>query len=209
MMMNEVVDEAQRRKGRRELIGLMIVFALPIVIAAILYNNLDRVPIKSFKNFGDLVVPARPLEDVPLQKRNGEQFQFSEMRRKWVLVYIGNAECDETCAANLYKMRQSRLGQGGELKRIKRLYILKDGQPGSSLLKILEDHPGLEVITGNKPVIDKVLQQFNVQEQTNSQAPAMYIVDPLGNLMMSYPEGFDAKGLAKDLSLLLKASQIG
>jgi hypothetical protein len=37
----------------------------------------------------------------------------------------------------------------------------------------------------------------------------IYLVDPLGNLMMSYPGDADATGMKKDLQRLLKVSQIG
>jgi len=37
----------------------------------------------------------------------------------------------------------------------------------------------------------------------------IYLVDPLGNLMLRFPARVDAKRMMKDLKLLLKASQIG
>jgi cytochrome oxidase Cu insertion factor (SCO1/SenC/PrrC family) len=37
----------------------------------------------------------------------------------------------------------------------------------------------------------------------------IYLVDPLGNLMLRFPAQPDAKRIMKDLKLLLKASQIG
>jgi hypothetical protein len=36
-----------------------------------------------------------------------------------------------------------------------------------------------------------------------------YLVDPLGNLVLRYPEDPDVKGMAKDIGRLLKASRIG
>ncbi|MEN8261544.1 MAG: hypothetical protein ABFS02_13370, partial [Pseudomonadota bacterium] len=38
---------------------------------------------------------------------------------------------------------------------------------------------------------------------------ALFIMDPFGNLMMRYPPGFDPYGVKKDLSHLLRVSQIG
>jgi hypothetical protein len=40
-------------------------------------------------------------------------------------------------------------------------------------------------------------------------AAGIYIVDPHGNLMMSYPASGSARGLLKDLERLLKLSHIG
>jgi len=39
--------------------------------------------------------------------------------------------------------------------------------------------------------------------------PGIYIVDPHGNLMMSYPASGSARGLLKDLERLLRLSNIG
>ena len=37
----------------------------------------------------------------------------------------------------------------------------------------------------------------------------LYLIDPLGNLMMSYARTADPKGIIKDLSRLLKYSRTG
>jgi len=38
---------------------------------------------------------------------------------------------------------------------------------------------------------------------------ALYMVDPLGHLMMRYPPDFDPNRLKKDLAKLLRASRVG
>jgi hypothetical protein len=37
----------------------------------------------------------------------------------------------------------------------------------------------------------------------------IYLVDPLGNVMMFYPAGAPAKGMLEDMKRLLRLSQIG
>jgi hypothetical protein len=48
--------------------------------------------------------------------------------------------------------------------------------------------------------------QFPAQQ---SQSEHIYIVEPLGNVMLRFPVDPDPKGIMKDLKQLLKASQIG
>ncbi len=197
-------------KGQRSLLIMAAIFIGPMLLAYVLVNNMHQLGEFNTKNFGELIDPARPLQDFKLSKYDGEEFIFSELRNKWVMVYIGAATCDTKCSENLYKMRQSRLAQGGELTRIKRLYISIDGKPAESLQAVLAEHQGLEVVYGNSSQIQQVLKQFDLTEQAvTNQTIGMYIVDPLGNLVMRYQTGFEAKGLVKDLSLLLKASYIG
>jgi surfeit locus 1 family protein len=199
-------SESKSRSGRRSLILLAILFSVPLVLAYYMSRHLQESDSFKTKNYGDLIIPPRPLIDVDLKKYPSGVFRLSNLRGKWVMVYIGDASCDVACEKTLYKMRQSRLAQGEELKRINRLYISKNGKPVAPLEKILSAHPGMEVVYGNERDIESLTRQFRKGEKNDA---ALYLVDPLGNLMMSYPPGFDAKGLIKDLTHLLKASQIG
>lgn len=202
--------ENKKGKGRQQLILLMAFFVAPIIIAIIMYNLVPEGGPTKTKNHGDLVVPARPLTDVTLQLASGKDFKFSDINKTWVMVYIGDASCNDACAEVLYKMRQSRLAQRGEHLRIKRLYISTSGKAKASLLEILKDHPGLEVVSGADKEIKSVLKQFELDNKAAAKsADRLYLVDPFGNLMMSYEKGFDATGLIKDMTLLLKVSRIG
>lgn len=197
-------------KGRQQLLLLIGFFAAPIILAIIMFNNMPEGGPSDTKNYGDFVSPARPLTDVDLVSESGKKFKFSDMKKTWIMVYIGQAECDKNCAESLYKMRQSRLAQRGEHLRIKRLYISTSGKAKPSLKNVLKEHPGLEVVSGKASNINAVLEQFKLDNKSSAKsANRIYLVDPLGNLMMSYENGFDAKGLVKDLTLLLKISRIG
>jgi cytochrome oxidase Cu insertion factor (SCO1/SenC/PrrC family) len=202
--------ESKKGKGRQQLILLIAFFVAPIVIAIIMYNLVPEGGPAETKNHGDLVVPARPLIDVKLQNEAGKNYQFSDMNKTWVMVYIGDAECDKNCADVLYKMRQSRLAQSGEHLRIKRLYISTAGKAKTTLIDVLKDHPGLEVVHGDALAVSNVLKQFELENKPAAKlANRLYLVDPFGNLMLSYKNGFDATGLIKDMTLLLKVSRIG
>lgn len=200
----------EKGKGRQQLVLLVALFVAPIVIAIIMYNSLPEGGPENTKNYGDLVIPARPLNDVMLVTESGADFKFSDMHKKWVMVYIGDAECNKTCANSLYKMRQSRLAQRGEHLRINRLYISTSGKAKPGLTKQLQEHPGLVIVHAKSSAINSVLKQFELEnKQSAKTANRIYLVDPFGNLMMSYEKGFAANGLIKDLTLLLKVSRIG
>lgn len=202
--------ENENGKGRKQLILLVAFFVAPIVLAIIMYNTMPEGGPTKTKNHGDLVVPARPLTDVALQSESGKDFKFSDMNKTWVMIYVGSADCGKTCTDVLYKMRQSRLAQRGEHLRIKRLYISTTGKAKTSLIKVLNDHPGLEVVSGSAENIKLVLSQFKLENKAAAKsANRLYLVDPFGNLMMSYESNFDPKGLIKDMELLLKISRIG
>ena len=115
--------ESENLKGRKQLVLLIAFFIAPIALAIIMYNTMPAGGPAKTKNYGNLVVPARPLIDTSLQTENGKDYKFSDMNKTWMMIYIGNSECDKTCANVLYKMRQSRLAKTGEQLRKKRFYI--------------------------------------------------------------------------------------
>jgi uncharacterized protein YneF (UPF0154 family) len=65
----------------------------------------------------------------------------------------------------------------------------------SDLLKVIPSASLLKKLT--------ILNKGEIPDGT------LYIIDPMGNIMMQYPPGFDSYKVIKDLMQLLKASQIG
>lgn len=130
-------------------------------------------------NYGELIAP-RPVAG-PLAPLKG----------KWVLVTFDAAACDAACEKKLYVVRQVRRAQGKESDRMERLWVVTDGgKPKPGLLAAIE---GSHVATG----------------QLDFQGEDIYLVDPLGNLMMRFPRDPDPKKMIKDLQRLLKYSRFG
>jgi len=197
-------------RGQKSLLLLAAFFIGPIGVAYLLVNNMHWLGDYSTKNHGELIEPATPLLDVELKTHDNKSFQLSALRGKWIMLYFGESACASECVDNLYKMRQARLVQGEDLGRIERLYISVGGKPDASLQQVMLQHAGMGVLRGDGVVIDQLLQQFGSSRQQVSRGDfGLYLIDPLGNLMMRYPQGYEAKGLVKDLKLLLKASYVG
>ncbi len=190
------------------IILLVALFALPLILAYGLYWYGWR-PGGTI-NHGELVQPARPSADALLRTLEGRDIRFHDLRRKWVLVYFGSSQCGEACERNLYKMRQVRLAQGKDADRILRMFLVTDARALDRLRPKLAEYPGMQVITGPAENVKTLAQQFALPAGSPLDGlERIYVVDPLGNLMMSYPAGADASGVRKDLVRLLKVSQIG
>ena len=68
----------------------------------------------------------------------------------------------------------------------------------------------MHVIAGPPPAVAELARQFTLPAGSPLDDPdRIYVVDPLGNLMMSYPAGADPNGIRKDLARLLRVSRIG
>ena len=68
--------------------------------------------------------------------------------------------------------------------------------------ELLDLHPGL-VIAKAAPAAWSALQAGSARPED------IYLVDPLGNLVLRFPVNPDIKRMAKDLERVLRASRIG
>lgn len=172
-------------------------FVVPIIAAYIAYFGLRP---QGHTNYGKLI-EVTPLQHTQGTALDGQALDLAALRGKWVMVHVGSARCDADCAQQLYLMRQTRITQGKAQTRIERLWVVTDeGNPDAALV---QDHPGLYIW---RPADAAFAGQFTAPEKPDQH---IYLVDPLGNLMLRFPAQSDPKGMMKDLKLLLKASQIG
>ncbi|MHB1213676.1 MAG: SCO family protein [Thiobacillus sp.] len=182
---------------RIKLLAVFGVFAMPVVAAYLAYFGLRPT---GHSNYGELL-KATPLQQTAGKMLDGRAFNLDALKGKWVMVHIGEARCDAGCVRQLYLMRQTRIAQGKEQSRIERVWVLVGtGSPDAARLR---DYPELHVW---RPSDASFVEQFPAGK---NRAGHIYLVDPLGNLMLRFPEQPDPKGIMKDLKLLLKASQIG
>jgi len=194
---------------RFTIILLVLLFVVPVGTAIVLHSVGDGWRPGTTVNYGDLVHPVRPLNDFDFTSIDGKQVDKTVLQDKWTFMYLDNRSCDETCEKNLYAIRQSRLGQGGEKDRVQRIMVIVDSKEGEALDKVLEEHAGMLVLKPNK-TMQKFISTFEVQDALPAMsAQRIYLVDPFGNLMMSYPAGVSPRDLVKDLERLLKYSKNG
>lgn len=186
------------RSGRIKLVLLGTVLSLPVVAAYLLY--FFGSPVDKTVNYGDLLEPVA-LPDPELRLLDGRGFRLSELKGKWVMLQAGTGACDQGCRSRLYAMRQVRRIQGKEMHRIERVWLVTDGgEPDGALLS---DYEGTWIVSGGVEAILKALPA------TDSAEDHIFIIDPLGNLMLRFPRDADPNRMKKDVGRLLKVSRIG
>jgi hypothetical protein len=89
------------------------------------------------------------------------------------------------------------------MARVERVFLASEACCDRGFL--VREHPGLEVLDASAPQAVPLLAQFPAAGREH----LLYIVDPLGNLMMSYDARTNPRGLLEDLKKLLALSHIG
>jgi peroxiredoxin len=201
-------DNARAPRDRRTLILVVLLFLLPVVAATTLYVSGWKPEGKSLQH-GELVQPARPLGDAELRGADGASFRLSAVRGKWAFVYFTTLPCTEVCRNNLYKMQQVRLAQGRDAPRVERVTIVA-GASAAALRELTQHNPGLIAVSGAYAALQSLAREFVSSQGTALDVPGrVYLIDPIGNLVLSYAPDADPSGMRKDLARLLRLSQVG
>ena len=181
------------RGGKRTLLLIAAVTVAPVIASYAAYYLFPRSPAV---NYGTLL-PTAPIEGIEGTRPDGSRFRLEDLRGRWVLLALGRGDCGAPCERRLYATRQARTMQGREQERVVRAWLIAgEAAPPAALLA---QHPELVVVR----VPEAVPARFP------GGADALYLLDPLGNLVLRYPDDPDIKGVARDLTRLLKASRIG
>jgi len=200
--------EEIRKQNQRTLIILVLAFILPVAAAWLVYINMDSAG--KTRNNGELITPPRPLEAFNVQTVDGKAFGFEQLKGNWHLVYIGSGACEQQCRDSLSKMHQTRLAQGKAMSRVRLLYLALDKKSLTNANELKNKYARLTVVSGERADVDVTAKLFQTDNKFNiREGRLIYMIDPLGNLMMRYKTETRLIGIIKDLEHLLKISQIG
>ena len=180
------------KPGRRTLLLLLALFIAPLVAAFALYYGFGWRP-STQSIHGELISPARPMPE-------GAQ----KLRGDWALIYVGDGRCDEDCRTALVFARQTRLSLNKDMTRLNRVMLVTGNC--CDLAYLDREHDGIKVfdVSASQDMAELLAVLPAVDLKYN-----LFVVDPLGNLVMRYDVRQSPAGLLDDLRKLLKLSHIG
>lgn len=180
---------------------VVISFAAPVALAYIMFffGNIN-----SFNNHGEILDPVIDIDSFQLSSESGERIPKAELSYKWRLISFIDSSCDENCVTRLYDSRQVYRTLGKNRHRVLRMFVHLDKPDTELETLIAEEHPNVIRVYGNTNTIETILGEG--ASITNNE---LYIMDPMGNVMMRFTQNQPKKDIQFDLNKLLKASQIG
>jgi hypothetical protein len=152
-----------------------------------------------------LISPARPLPAaaLPPAPGTGEAAAPAELLRgQWSLVYLGSGACDAPCRQALFVMRSARLALNSDMGRVAQVFLVLGECCAANLA---QEYPGVRLLDASGAGAAALLREFPEDERAHT----LFVVDPLGNLMMRYDARQNSRGLLEDLQKLLRLSHIG
>jgi len=197
-----VEQNDQQRKGRWKLFAVIAICASPLIASYLTYYVIKP---EGRTNYGALIDPrAYPMPAaLGTTSLDGKPVTLNDYKGKWIMLQVSDADCQEPCRKRLYDMRQLRLAQGKDMDRIERVWLITDDKPLETML--MREYDGTHMLRA-KP---DALKAWLPTESGTAPTDHIYMIDPLGNLMMRFPKDADPNKMKKDISKLLKASRIG
>lgn len=198
----QLTEQEMQRKGRKVFLLMMTFFIVPIIVVILMYKLNWR---PSGASLGELVTPPRLLDTPTALKTDDAKPLTSQIwKDKWSIVYV-TAECGKACLEKLHDMRQLHVSLYKDIDRAQRVLITTS----ANISQIKHNYPDLIVI--NQPAADVTgfSQQFQINGDNVTSGNRLYLVDPLGHLMMSYQAKVPLADVRKDITRLLRYSWAG
>ena len=171
-------------------IGLLaLVFLGPFFLALYVYKERPAW-IHGTVNRGELIMQPVDFKQIaPSDAWTGQ----------WILLDVTPLPCDETCEANLFKIQQ-----------IYKTFLNADQQRMVLVVGSFSGALSPEMMT-KYPLYKHVLLNQTLFTQLLPGLPqtGLYIVDPHNNMIMVFSNDAASRDIKKDLTKLLKVSQIG
>ena len=188
-------------KGRWKLFVIILVCASPLIASYLAYYVIKP---QGRTNYGELLDPRNyPMPQMNTTALDGKPASLETYKGKWIMLQADSADCAEPCRTKLFQQRQLRLTQGKEMSRIERIWLVTDDKPVDTVL--LKEYDGTRVLRADPAT----LKQWLPVAEGAALTDHVYMIDPLGNLMMRFPKNPDPNKMKKDISKLLRASSIG
>ena len=191
---------SQKNKGKLTLIGIFLLFFIPIITSWYLVFYTDFMHDAQGIQHGKLISPV-----ISIGAINAKEISTMDevvIEKKWVLVFIQNNLCNEFCKERLYQVRQIRLALGEDRDKVDRLVIFNQI---NDLNELKDSYSGQKFIDQSFMNYQGLVKKFN-DSYTDKKNP-IFLLDPYGFLMMQYPEGTEPKGIIKDIERLIRNSK--
>lgn len=172
-------------RGRLGLLAVVVVFAVPLIIAFVLRGN-GWQPSRTVQN-GILVQPQRDVAPARVTLADGSRYAWRDPQYRWTLVALSGTDCGEQCRARLDETLRMRITLGRNADRLRILYL------GAELPKDFLAARGALTVGHDDD------SAFAFARPATGEVFGLVLVDPRGQAMLRYAGDYSAQGLRRDI----------
>jgi hypothetical protein len=212
-------------KNKLKLTFLLLIAVVPISLATWYFNTREYQGSVATGNKGVLVIPVLDVTTLDLRNGLGEPayLSFEELTagvspedykpRPWQLLYLGAPECDDSCVERLYFLRQLHVRLSREFDRVQRVYVQASDAsgplPDATATLMAEQQPDMKVVYAGASALRTRLQATVPANADPVTEHYIYVVDPVGNVMLYFTPENTPEDILSDLDTLLDNSSLG
>lgn len=195
---NSYNNQVPQRRGQLKLLAIIAVVVGPMLAAWVMVKLDIGIP-DSQTNRTPLVEPAMSLGDW------GIGLEPVGYGAPWRLLVTVNGDCDSACLELVHTARQIHVALGRESGRAQHVLALS-GELEPAVAARLDEFPRLA-----QTRLDAAAYQDSLHQQPEHwrQGAQLWLVDPLGTVVLHHEQGEPAKRLLDDLKYLMKVSKVG
>ncbi len=194
--------------------GLLI--GTGILAGVLLLSGLLFPPRTQFR--GSLLDPPLPAPDFSLAQADGTLFALSAQRGKIVLLFFGYTYCPDVCPTTLADLNAALKRLGRQSENIRVVFISVDPRrdtPQRAQSYASAFNPGFVGLSGDETELQSIWQAYGVYRLVRDEesrgkdylvdhSARVYLIDPQGNLRLTYAFGTPVDDLVNDLRLVLR-----
>jgi len=177
-------------RARLKLVLIIATFALPFLLAVALHK-VDYRPV-STRNRGQLLAPPVDLSTLDVRMEADARWAWTNQQQVWTLVLRVPADCAAACWDAVEGLTRLRATLGRHSPRLK--LLLLDRQPPAERREALKPVQYGAAVSPVPPPLDR----------DPAEAPALWLADPHGFLVIAYAPGFALGDVKADLKKLIK-----
>lgn len=201
----------------KTVLGLSIIVILGVVFAYIQVEIADR----NYQYQGNLFDPFPAAYQFELRDQNGEIFRMEDQKGKVVLLFFGYAHCPDVCPTTLSKFKKIHASLGDQTDRVTFVFITVDPErdtPDKIRVYLNAFHSSFIGLTGTHGELQPIWDGYYIFEEKEevdehaheedagylvSHTSRVYVVDPEGNLQLTFPQEMLSGAMTADIIYLL------
>ena len=189
----------------------IFIFGLAILVGLIAMF-LILGPQRPYTFQGSLIEPPVAAPQFELTDMNGQPFQLSELDGQVVVMFFGYTSCPDVCPVTLTEFLQIRSKLGEAAEEVSFVFVTVDPErdtPERMRKYLTNFDPEIIGLTGERSDLEPVWASYGVY-QAKAEGPSdeyylvdhssrVYVIDPDGNLRLTYLFGTEDKLITEDV----------